>query len=417
MKTADTKFDLVHMEVFMCAVQELYLAKDLESIARIACTAARKLTGAEGAAFVLREENQCYFMNEDAVSPLWKGSYFTLQNSVDGWAMLNSEPVMIEDIYQDERISPEDYQGTFVKSMMSVPVRREDSIAAIGNYWAKPHAPSKEKLTWVRALADAVSCSIENVKLINKLKQEAAELAESLTREKKLNKMKSALVSMASHEFRTPLTTILSSTLLVEKYIETNQPEKSEKHFERIRSSVNNLTGLLNDFLVLEKLEEGKMEIKNEMFDLDSFLQDLVDEFEGIKKNGQGIRYSFEGEAEIFLDKKILKNILINLLSNAIKYSHKDIELRARSANGEIIIAVEDHGIGIPQDQHQQMFSKFFRASNTTEIQGIGLGMNIVSHYMELLSGTIDFVSVEGEGTTFTIQLPIKKNADFLQAS
>ncbi|MGV3632322.1 MAG: hybrid sensor histidine kinase/response regulator [Bacteroidota bacterium] len=247
-----------------------------------------------------------------------------------------------------------------------------------------------------------IALSELNKDLINKNN----ELIDSLEREKQLNIMKSAFISMASHEFRTPLTTILSSITLAEKYTEIQQPEKSEKHFDRIKSSVRNLIELLNVFLAVDKLEHGKVESELELFNLNEFLGDLVESLDGMRKAGQHIHYRFKGKSNVNLDLKTLRNILLNLLSNAIKYSEKDIDFRVEVAKGKITISVQDQGIGIPEEQQQEMFGKFFRASNASGIQGTGLGLNIVKHYVDLMDGTIGFESKEGVGTTFTLELP-----------
>ncbi|MBI3134662.1 MAG: GAF domain-containing sensor histidine kinase [Bacteroidetes bacterium] len=398
------------MKRLVDTVQELSLARDIESVMLIVRTVARELTGADGATFVLRDNGFCYYADEDAISPLWKGSRFPMETCISGWVMLNKKPVLIRDIYLDDRIPADAYRPTFVKSLAMVPIRTLAPIGAIGNYWADYHVPSEEEVALLQALADITAVSIENIEVRNtledKVRERTQELLDSLDREKELNTLKSAFVSMASHEFRTPLGTILSSTSLVEKYTETDQQDKREKHLTRIKSTVKDLVQLLDDFLSIDQLEHGKMETRQENFDLQHFLLNIVNDLDGIRKNRQVIHYTHLGEKEVQLDTKILRNVLFNLLSNAIKYSDKDIDLNATVQEGMITIRVTDQGIGIPEEQQKNMFSKFFRASNTFGIQGTGLGMNIVKHYVELLGGTIDFTSCENKGTTFTVLLP-----------
>lgn len=243
--------------------------------------------------------------------------------------------------------------------------------------------------------------------LEKKVKERTFELTEALGREVELNEMKSRFVSMASHEFRTPLSAILSSTSLVENYTATDQAEKRKKHIERIKSSVKNLTDILDDFLSLEKLEQGKLELKNIDFNLQEFIEDVIDEMDGmLKKKSQKIIYSYKGETKVCQDKKTLRNILLNLLSNAVKYSpeEKAIHIIAEVRNKMVSISVKDEGIGIPLASQKNLFEKFFRAHNAINIQGTGLGLNIVKRYIELLDGTIDFESQENSGTTFTVK-------------
>ena len=248
-----------------------------------------------------------------------------------------------------------------------------------------------------------------NEELESKVRERTFELTDALEREKSLNEMKSRFVSMASHEFRTPLSAILSSTALLEHYTNTEQAEKRIKHIERIKSSVKNLTAILDDFLSLEKLEQGRVEQHLVYFDLYEFLDDVIEEMEGlVKKKHQTIVFSYKGERQVNQDKKILRNILLNLLSNAVKYSAEgqEIHLEAAVADDTITISVKDKGIGIPLEAQKELFTKFHRANNAMHIQGTGLGLHIVKRYVELMEGWISFTSAENDGTTFIVEFP-----------
>ncbi|WDF79912.1 PAS domain-containing sensor histidine kinase [Mucilaginibacter sp. KACC 22773] len=244
-----------------------------------------------------------------------------------------------------------------------------------------------------------------------KVRERTLELTQSLVREKELNEMKSRFVAMASHEFRTPLSAILSSLSLAESYGKADQEDKRHRHIQRIRASVKNLTIILDDFLSLDKVEQGKVELLKEDFDLYAFAEDMIEEVNGMLKPGQYIDFGYKGRRGIFQDKKILRNIFLNLLTNAIKYSgqqqvvHLDIDAETQLA----IIKVRDEGIGIPADEQKNLFTKFYRAKNATNIQGTGLGLNIVKRYVELLDGSINFVSLAGQGTTFIIEFPLNQ--------
>jgi len=242
-----------------------------------------------------------------------------------------------------------------------------------------------------------------------KVKERTLELTQSLEREKELNEMKSRFVAMASHEFRTPLSAILSSLALTESYARADQQDKRKRHVERIRASVKNLTVILDEFLSLEKVEQGKVEIENEVFDLHEFAADLVEDIRGIMKDGQDAQFSYMGKREIRQDKKILRNILLNLLSNAVKYSkeQQSIQLDINAGDDQVTFKVKDEGIGIPEEEHNNLFNKFYRAKNATNIQGTGLGLTIVKQYVELLNGRISFISGANLGTTFIIEFPL----------
>jgi len=241
------------------------------------------------------------------------------------------------------------------------------------------------------------------------LEKKREELRVALDKEKELGELKSRFVTMASHEFRTPLSTILSSASLVSKYNDPAQNEKRIKHIERIKSSVYNLTSILNDFLSLGKLEEGKVQCTLSEFDITTFSSDVVSELKELTQKGQSISYEHNGErTRVYLDKNLTRNICINLLSNAIKYSKEgsSIEFRTTTDSKDLIITVSDQGIGIPESEQQHLFERFFRANNASNIQGTGLGLNIVKKYVELLGGEVTLNSIYEKGTTFTVRLP-----------
>lgn len=235
------------------------------------------------------------------------------------------------------------------------------------------------------------------------------EMEQNLEQERKLNEMKSRFVSMASHEFRTPLSTIVSSATLIGKYNQTEQQEKREKHIDRIKRSVSNLTAILNDFLSLEKLESGGTDVHKATLHIPTFIEELVEEFSVIIKDGQQLIQELKINQEwVEIDSLILKNCLLNLLSNASKYSAADgrIWLYISTTSNQLKLTVKDEGIGIPKEEQKYLFSRFFRAKNATNIQGTGLGLNIVKRYVELIKGTISFNSLPNQGTSFTILIP-----------
>jgi signal transduction histidine kinase len=234
-------------------------------------------------------------------------------------------------------------------------------------------------------------------------------LKKSLEKEIKLSEMKSKFVSMASHEFRTPLSSILSSASLIEKYSDNIQEEKRKRHISKIKTSVQNLSFILNDFLSLDKIESGNIHHEPLAIDFEEFAGQIIDELSSLMHKNQFIRFHHEGNNIVKLDPNLMKNVLINLLSNAIKYSPEgqDIFLESEFFNNLLRIKVRDNGIGIPETDKNKMFEFFFRASNAYHIQGTGLGLTIVKRYLDLMGGNIDYKSVVGKGTTFEITLPI----------
>ena len=248
----------------------------------------------------------------------------------------------------------------------------------------------------------------------DKTKKAEHEAKIALRKEKELGELKSRFVSMASHEFRTPLSTVLSSNRLIQKYLEkedinADSKNKIDKHNNRITKSINNLNEILNDLLSLGKIEEGKIDSKKDNFCTKELIEELIEDMSGYLKSGQYITSSIKGESIIHSDRHLIYNILINLTSNASKYSNEDSEIKIECIheNNTLILKVIDHGIGIPKEEYEHMFDRFFRAKNATNIQGTGLGLNIVKKYLELIKGNIIFTSEINVGSTFTVTIDL----------
>jgi len=236
------------------------------------------------------------------------------------------------------------------------------------------------------------------------------ELSLSLEKEKELGLLKSRFVSIASHEFRTPLTSIQLSASLIEKYAEVFSSANIIKHVGKIKSAVGNLTSILNDFLSLEKLESGKQEASFHDSDLVKFSEAITEEMQLLAKQDQNIIYQHTGiKSTIRLDQNLLKNCIVNLINNAIKYSGENsfIDFATEINDTGCVITISDNGIGIPETDQKHLFEAFFRAHNTGNIPGTGLGLNIVARYAHLMNGTITFKSEVNQGTLFTINFPM----------
>jgi len=246
----------------------------------------------------------------------------------------------------------------------------------------------------------------ELISSINELEAAKEHISALFEKEREINQLKTRFVSMASHEFRTPLSSIQLSASLIDKYVEREDVESIEKHTTKIKNSINNLTTILNDFLSLEKLEAGKVEADAHWFDIFTFAEEIAEEMQLMTKQKQLIVYEHKGTTgQVFLDQNLLKNCIINLISNAIKYSGEDTMIQFNSiVNGqEMIIDVRDNGIGIPSTEMSNLFEPFFRAHNTGDIPGTGLGLNIVKRYVGLMNGTCTCESELNVGTTFRL--------------
>ena len=243
--------------------------------------------------------------------------------------------------------------------------------------------------------------------ILQELEVSKDELTKALSKEKELSDLKSRFVSMASHEFRTPLSTILSSASLVAKYTEAEEQEKRNKHIYRIKSSVNNLTNLLNEFLSIGKIEDGKIKANNIDFNVKEMITSLCTELQAISKPGQQIVCKHTGNEHIFSDPSLLRNVITNLVSNGIKFSseHGTIEVTSIVSEKNIVLHIKDNGIGISPEDQEHLFERFFRGTNVTNIQGTGLGLHIVGKYIEIMDGEIEYSSELEKGTTFIITI------------
>jgi K+-sensing histidine kinase KdpD len=289
----------------------------------------------------------------------------------------------------------EKLKRAFEGEHVSCEVRTKDRIYHVT---AVPLTDSKNNI-------NEILCVMQNV-TARKLMEEG--LVKALEKEKELGELKSRFVTMASHEFRTPLTTILSSTFLLENYSGQNYDKEKTVHVNRIKRSVNNLTMILNEFLSLEKLEEDKVKVVYTDINVPDYIHDLISEMEVVKKDSQSIEYHHYGKQSMArLDHQLFWSIVTNLVSNAFKYSRAggQIMVTSKIKDNCVILTVKDNGIGIPPPDQKYIFGRFYRASNATNFEGTGLGLHIVQKYVHLLKGHIHFESQLEVGTTFTVEL------------
>jgi PAS domain S-box-containing protein len=239
------------------------------------------------------------------------------------------------------------------------------------------------------------------------LEQAKNELGVALEKERELGELKSRFVSMASHEFRTPLTSVLSSAGLAAQYAERMDFPNVKKHTDRIKNAVNGLNSILTEFLSLGRLEDGKVTVKAERSNIEHCVQEVFESLKNLFKTGQTFEHKHEGNNEVILDCNLAKNILINLISNAIKYSPEGEPILVEtSIQGDTVrISVTDQGMGIPDVEQKHLFDRFFRASNAANTtQGTGLGLYIVQRYAEMMGGSVGFKSKVEEGSTFWVE-------------
>ncbi|WP_226930185.1 PAS domain-containing sensor histidine kinase [Hymenobacter siberiensis] len=242
---------------------------------------------------------------------------------------------------------------------------------------------------------------------LQQLERRGRELTQALAAEQALGELKSRFVSMASHEFRTPLTVVLTSADLIAEYPAADQQPDRLRHVAHIRTAVEHLNDLLEEFLSADRLEEGKLVAHPANCDPAALLVETVAAVQGLRKAGQTIVVqAYDGA--IRLDDSLLRKILLNLLSNALKYSGENavVTVAMECRNNELLLKVQDQGIGISPADQEHLFERFFRAHNATELPGTGLGLFIIAKYLELMDGHIALHSELGVGTTFTVTIP-----------
>jgi len=249
----------------------------------------------------------------------------------------------------------------------------------------------------------------EEVKLKNEdLVKAVKQLKISLNKEIELNRLKTKFLALASHEFRTPLSSILSSTELIVKYADLQKFIKRDEHVIKVKSMISHLNGMLDDFLTLENIEKGNIQENFSLFKLNELFKEIISCAKPFLKNKQTLHFKNSVKDIIYQDPKIIKIIVTNLLYNAIKYSGEGdkVKLEIGANNKTIYFSVEDNGIGIPEDEQHLIFNRFFRAKNALFHSGTGIGLNIVKGYTEKLKGEIYFESIENKGTMFKVELP-----------
>lgn len=262
---------------------------------------------------------------------------------------------------------------------------------------------------WAIDLTEEIALRENLRKSLDDLRYSEQELKKSLEKELNLSQLKSRFVSMASHEFRTPLSTMFSSVFLLERYTTSEQQRNRVKHLNKIKEAIHHMNALLEDFLSLGKLDEGKTSVACSEFDLPELMNEVMEEIEPLRRQGQTVYFDCSNTKQVHSDKKLLKNILVNLVSNACKFSNenKRIWVKSEKCNNEMQITVKDEGMGICKDDQKYLFETFFRGRNVQNIQGTGLGLHIIKRYVELLHGKVELESEVEKGTTVSLLLPL----------
>jgi two-component system CheB/CheR fusion protein len=398
------------LDLLLETVTALASARTLDDVTRIVRSSACALTQADGVTFVLREDSHCYYADEEAIGPLWKGSRFPLETCVSGWAMVNRQIAVIPDIYTDPRIPHEVYRPTFVRSLVMVPVRQEDPIAAIGAYWAEPHAATSEELRVLQAMANAAALALRNVELYGDLRRSVEREREARERAETANKLKDDFLATLSHELRTPLHVIQSWIWQLNR---SEQPAALKKALEVIERNVALQSRLVEDLLDVSRASTGRLQLTTRLVDLASACTAVVDVLR-LSARAKNIQVDVQQENSTFIwgDADRVQQILWNVINNAIKFTPNDgrIVVKISRGNRQACVVVEDSGIGIEPQFLPFMFDRFRQGDpgSTRRFGGMGLGLTIVKELVQLHGGTVKATSNgRDQGTTVTLEFPV----------
>jgi two-component system CheB/CheR fusion protein len=386
------------------AANELSLARDLPTVTAIVRTAARELTDADGVTFVLRDGGQCFYVDEDAISPLWKGKRFPMSACISGWVMEYGKNVTIPDIYCDDRVPLDAYRPTFVKSLAMVPVRPPDAIAAIGAYWATNHQATDDELGWMALLADSAALALANVQLYDESRaalereQHAREAAERATA------AKDEFLALVAHELRQPLHASMAALRL----LTAARSDAQERAAAVVERQIQHMNRIVEDLLDAARIVRGHVILRPELVDVGAAIDQAADSVRAmVAERGHQLSITMpEHPVYVNADAARLQQVLLNLLANAAKYTDSGGHITVTAVNDsrDVNISVRDTGQGIDPAVLPHIFDLFTRGTRNTS--GFGVGLTVARRLIELHGGTVEARSAGiGQGSEFVVRL------------
>ncbi len=381
------------------SIQQLSLARGVDRIVEIVRHAARQLTGADGATFVLRDGPFCFYVDEDAISPLWKGQRFPLETCISGWAMLNGQSTVVPDIYLDSRIPHAAYRPTFVRSLAMVPIRATSPIGAIGNYWAQEHTCTADELMLLETLANSTAVAFENVNMYADLERQVRRRTREL---EMANQELEAFTAAVSHDLRAPLRAINAEVALKADAAGALAAPSVTK----VQECVSRMSDLIEDLLRLSKFTRA--ELKRSSVDLAALATRILDQLR-TNDPSRSVRCFVQPCEPTQADEGLMTVALENLLSNAWKYSSKravsEIEFVSSSdEHGHTVYTVRDNGAGFDPKYAARLFEPFGRLHDASEFSGTGIGLATVQRIIERHGGRIWARSDGANGAEFLLR-------------
>lgn len=384
------------------ALRALATAADLPAVMLAVRRGARRLVGADGATFVLREGELVHYADEDAIGPLWKGRRFPAGACISGWAMVQRESVGIEDVYADPRIPVDAYRPTFVRSLAMVPIRREDPVGAIGVYWARRHRVTPRQLAMLEALASAAAVAVAN-----------ADLRAGMERAIRL---RDDFLTLAAHELNTPLTAVrLRADVLARTQPHGGAVDGRAEEIERLQSALERLGETVHGLLEFSRLNGQGIRLAPEAADLAETVR-AVAEAVRARADATGTELRVEAPAAVVgrWDAARLGQAIRHLVENAVKFGRgRPVDVTVLHAEGEARVVVRDHGPGVPAGERERIFGKFERACSPDHVGGLGLGLWMARAIAEAHGGTVTVTVGSGPGqgdggATFTLSVPTR---------
>jgi PAS domain S-box-containing protein len=386
-------------------INELSKATGFAQVQRIVAAAAKKITGADGAAFVYKEGDYCYYADEQAIKPLWKGLRFPLEQCITGWVMLNKEPAIIKDVYKDHRIPHEVYKKTFVKSLAAFPVNIIKPVAAIAIYWRMIYEPDTIEIKLMQTLADAAAIALDNVnmylELDNKVMERTAQLEAA-------NKELEAFSYSVSHDLRAPLRAIDGYTKILLEDNAEHLDDDGRRVCNVIRTNTRKMGKLIDDLLAFSRL--SRYEMQQSVIDMKILANSIFHEVTNAEIRSR-IDFIVDDIQQAHGDPTMIRQLWINLIGNAVKYSSRKekaiINVGGSAVGNFYEYCIRDNGVGFDMQYVKKLFGVFQRLHSEKEFEGTGVGLAIVQRVVHRHGGQVRAEGKVGEGATFYFSLPL----------
>ncbi|MFW5757858.1 MAG: PAS domain S-box protein, partial [Bacteroidota bacterium] len=408
-KIAEEKIQKLNSQLLQIIniINQISKAGNTELLQLIVAKAARKLVNAKGTTFVIRDEGFCHYVEENTDSKLWKGKKFPLEKCITGWVMLNKQPAIVEDIYQDERIPTELYEKTFVKSLAVFPANEKDPKFVIGCYWEKKYSPNEEEIRFMKTLAEAANIGYESIQLLKNLEARVKERTIELER---VNHELESFSYSVSHDLRAPLRAINGFVNILMEELGSDLSTERNRLCKIIKDNTQKMDKLINDLLTFSRLT--RKEINMSCIDMQKLVKSIYFDITS-ETDRNRINFTVRHLERGYGDPNLIKQVVTNILSNALKYSSKkekaEVEIFCENHGSQIYYYFKDNGAGFDMRYKDKLFGVFQRLHTDADFEGNGIGLATVQRIIHRHGGIIDAKSEPGKGAMFWFSLPGEK--------